>query len=786
MPVMKIRRRFVLGWVFLFAVALSSLIGTGRSFAAAENALGSAQNGFHLASNNLLADNPTPAPGTGSSNTNTPANNNANNATNNNNNGGSSNTNANGSNNNNSQDDPQLTACEDNSGGLLGPALCAVIQGVDSMVNWLYTAAIDHLQFSLFKPATTTDPNSGESIGGLNQDAYKNVKGSWQVVARLSTTLLVVVFLVMIIAQATSNLLEPYTVKRLLWRIVVAFILINISWYLVTAVLEIANIIGGGIRDILLSPISGQDAAAIVTPGRNGGNVLLDAVLLHGVASAATVGVLAIFAVKSGGLVGMIKFAFYLIMPIFITMAITLIIGFAVIILRQGLLILLAITAPFAVLLWVSEGTRKYYDKWKDLFVTLLLFFPAFQAVIAIGALVAYAVSATGSKGGATAFTFLVAIVCYFAPFFMVFKILEFLGGVPHAAASFLRGNAATQGLKQKYGGYFQGKRERSAFGLRRAELKKEREHREIENSAEYLGRPGSTLGRSGLTRGGARDVAKFQRKLRNFSMQQQQEALSDYSVDFTQAWAKHGGNVQAALQELQDRGVIGAAPNDAMRQAALGTYTALEQQGIHATDSSVQRAVGNIAAQQGNLWRAYDDGQGTTHEGYGQFYQNSAGAAGTPENAEAGSIAQAWNIQARSAGQAELNRLKSLGDSGVSNLPNELRSMRQAITAAAQTARGTGAAPSPLQQRQVEYYDQGGNRQTYQLPDFGPTVNHYMGLLADAERKGVAGLGEDRMRHVAAARAQLRQELNQIDASGGYARDFDSAIHEMSIRNLH
>jgi hypothetical protein len=280
-------------------------------------------------------------------------------------------------------EDTSVRLCE-NQGGVFGWIMCPIINGFDSAINALYQFAINRLQFSLFAPITGT----GAGVSGLSQESYDNVRKSWQAVTGIPTVLLFRVSMIMIFGTDPCNLIDAYTAKRLLPRIVIAFILINLSWYIVTFAIEIGNIIGGGIRDILLAPFGQRGAVAIITPdlGVAGDLTILGSVI---------VGIVALFKIPQIGL-----YLAYLLVPILFSMLIAIAVGLAIIILRQGILILLAVFSPVAFALWVLPGTMRYFDQWRDLLVSMILFYPIFQAVIAIGALLAIVTSSTVDSGG--------------------------------------------------------------------------------------------------------------------------------------------------------------------------------------------------------------------------------------------------------------------------------------------------------------------------------------------------------------------------------------------------
>ncbi|HSX27996.1 MAG TPA: hypothetical protein VLF60_00925 [Candidatus Saccharimonadales bacterium] len=266
--------------------------------------------------------------------------------------------------------------CKDSS-GFLGWVFCPLLDIANSAINGIYGFVLARMDFSLFAPAASGDAG----ISGLDQASYDKVHGSWVFVSRLADVLLAVLFIGMVIGQSLSqsNLFSAYTVKRMLPRIVIAFVLINISWYLVTFAIEIGNIVGGGAHDIILAPFSGSQAAKFVAP-----NNITSNIVGAGILGSLLPAVWLLFKIPQIG-----TYILYLLFPIFVTVATALVVGMAFIILRQGILILCAVFAPVAIVLWILPGTEKYFHQWRELLTSMILFYPVFQAVVAIGALLA-------------------------------------------------------------------------------------------------------------------------------------------------------------------------------------------------------------------------------------------------------------------------------------------------------------------------------------------------------------------------------------------------------------
>jgi hypothetical protein len=623
------------------------------------------------------------------------------------------------------KDDPDITACENNSGGLLGPALCAVIQGLDSGLNALYGLAIDYLQFGLYRPS-----DSGQ--GGLRPAQYASVKGSWQIVARLSSSLLVVLFLIMIIAQATSNLIEPYVVKQLLWRIVLAFILINLSWFIFSAILEIFNIIAAGLRGIILSPIDNENMVAIATPGLTHNN-LLDGILLGGGAAAAGATLLAMFGGKLGGFKGVISWVFYLLAPIVVGAFITLMIGFAIIVLRQGLIIFLAITSPFAVLLWVSPGTQKQFNQWKDLAWVCFVFYPAFQAFIAIGALLAYLLSATNKDASNGSWiTFFICFVCLLGPYLWILKLIQFLGGALHLVANALNSHGAVQGIRGGSSEWLKNRRNSTSTGIALATNKAARQEMRTEKNAEQVDRKRfgqGVMGIPGIGRSATSVNARAGQVRRAYTAEADQKRIAHLNNPHVQELLSHHGDTGAAVQSLIDQGFEKIDPNenydDEIKRITGGvaqTRGALDQMGTNWShpSASMLTAAGNIGASTGQLTEGF--AQANEKGTFVQAYSGGDGVAA----AEAKGMAQQWGLQARGQGQYShdekaIEKLDDLGKVSASNFDATMERFGQRFQSAGRTQTTVQTTGGPVT------YDDFNDANTRRLLD----------LVVDAKAKG-------------------------------------------------
>jgi len=229
---------------------------------------------------------------------------------------------------------------------------------------------------------------------------------AWSSIRDIAYGLLVVFALIMVIAQALSfEIFDAYTVKKVLPRMLVAAIGIALSWQFIQFMAWATNALGNGITSLLSSPFNG-----IIISGTH---TMADAL-------AAMTG-LAILN-PALGLIGPIAF-----LVILILMFIPLFLSVIVMVLRQILVVFLAIFAPLAMVCFILPATQSVWKMWWKNFSKALLMFPMIAGALEIGKIFA-ATSVSVPNPGLS--NFLIALIAYFGPYFLIPKMFKWSGGV--------------------------------------------------------------------------------------------------------------------------------------------------------------------------------------------------------------------------------------------------------------------------------------------------------------------------------------------------------------------
>lgn len=213
---------------------------------------------------------------------------------------------------------------------------------------------------------------------------------------------------------------DAYNIKKVLPRLVVAVILIQLSWFIFTALIRLTAVVAYGLEGLMYAPFGGRDQIAfseiLSNSNVNGGSGLFLAAV--GVAGFAALYLGVAFSLALTALIGLF-------------------VGFLTLLVRQVVLITLLVLSPLALVAWILPGTQKFWKLWWESFSKLLLMFPMIVVLVAGGRIVAY-ISAqvsgvdTNNLYGSTQIgdiAFLAIItIGYFGPFFLIPKTFQLAG----------------------------------------------------------------------------------------------------------------------------------------------------------------------------------------------------------------------------------------------------------------------------------------------------------------------------------------------------------------------
>lgn len=273
----------------------------------------------------------------------------------------------------------------------LGWIVCWVSKFIGSLVDGLFIV----LEKLLTVPSL--DPN---------QDGGKELYKIWGMFRTIANVVFVIILLAVIISQVTNQGINNYGVKRIIPRIVVGVVLINASFIICGLIVDLSNIAGVAIKDVLTS------VAIPVKPDFSTWSTII-----------------------SLGLVGAAGVSVYLsvfsIAPVIVAGLVALLMTVAILVVRQALLIALVIIAPVAFALNILPSTQKWFSRWWSSFIILAMVFPAIAFIFGATQVAAGVISASAPPGAFMTILFgSFALGVQSIPFFVTPLLMKVGGGL--------------------------------------------------------------------------------------------------------------------------------------------------------------------------------------------------------------------------------------------------------------------------------------------------------------------------------------------------------------------
>ena len=308
----------------------------------------------------------------------------------------------------------------------IGWFICPVSNWLADGIDFMYSALQEFLKT---KPLETTNQNSGIYL-------------AWVIMRNISNVAFIVAFLVIIYSQLTSVGISNYGVKKMIPRLVIAAVLVNLSFTICAILLDLSNIAGYAFQDAFMGIKN-----TISTVGENTSTWTWSEVI----STALSNGALAI------GAIAFTTELLPMLVPAATLAGLTLLLILLIMAARQALIIILIIISPLAFVCYLLPGTEKWFKKWRDSFLTMLVFFPAFSVVFGGAQLAGILIiqNATGPNG---AIMHVLGMLVQIIPLAITPLIMKFSGGVLGKFAGFV--NDKNKGWYDRTKNWSKGRRE--------------------------------------------------------------------------------------------------------------------------------------------------------------------------------------------------------------------------------------------------------------------------------------------------------------------------------------
>ena len=378
----------------------------------------------------------------------------------------------NGNNNQNAENaeetEETVNTCYDESGSL-GWLVCPTTGFLARVTDGLYNVIKDML---VVKPLTTDSDSPFHQI--------------WSVFRDFTNIVFVAFFLIIIYSQLTGLGISNYGIKKLLPKIIVSAILINLSYIICAALVDVSNIAGSSLKEVFTSVEENVTATGIIASVAEGTTVDFTGIAA-GLIGGAFLGGLAIS--TSGGLGAL----FISLIPVLIGAVVAVAIAYVTIAARQAFVYLLIMVSPLAFVCNLLPNTEKWFTQWKKSLSQMLFFYPMFAVLFGACSLVGWTIIAAAEDATLLVLGIAVKVI----PLVAAWPLLKMSGTLPGQVSSTLTKFAArpmgalrtrtAEEAALRRAKYLGGKPRNWQYGRAHAQLSADKKVRRLSDTQKYL-----------------------------------------------------------------------------------------------------------------------------------------------------------------------------------------------------------------------------------------------------------------------------------------------------------
>lgn len=364
-----------------------------------------------------------------------------------------------------SEDQTETQCAVDGIGWIVCPVLLFFAKATDGI-------------YGLVEGFLKVQPLSMDITGGNQPPQYV----LWANLRNFANIAFIMAFLVIIFSQVTGKGFNNYNVKKLLPRLIVAAVLMNASYIICAVAVDISNIVGANLKDLIEGANKGSAPGMLAQDDGKVATGLAAAGVTTGLVMTALAGKAAIALVSPQLMVyALVGFVLPMLLAGFLAIITVLVILAA----RQAIIILLVAISPLAFVAFLLPNTMKWYEKWQKLFIAMLVMYPMVALIFAASKVASEIVVATSDGWMEKFFGVGIAMI----PLFIVPVLLKSGGGVLDRFGLWSKGMAKRSPLSKWGKSRFGEEWKRPGSNMRKFEFGKG-----IEDGSVYSGKIGRRI----------------------------------------------------------------------------------------------------------------------------------------------------------------------------------------------------------------------------------------------------------------------------------------------------
>ena len=312
--------------------------------------------------------------------------------------------------------------------GAMGWLLCPAIMSLEGLMDQVYSFVEEHFlkirSDSIFNGA------------GSGQFRTNGVHEAWSKLQAIANIVFIIFFIIVLFSQITGVGISNYGIKKMLPKLIVTAVLINLSYIICAVLVDLSNVLGVGLRGLLESGLGiqaaqGAGAGATVSGFLVAGSITLTTIIIA-------------VCINPGLVVTLLLFLG--------SAAIAVLFLWLILVVREVVVILGIVLSPVAFACSALPNTESLFKKWMKIMQAMLLLYPLCSLVVGGGQFAGRILASVGQSNAELGWTFnLAAMVAQVVPFFFIPSLLKgTLAGLGTLGAKLAQGqrtlNANTMG----------------------------------------------------------------------------------------------------------------------------------------------------------------------------------------------------------------------------------------------------------------------------------------------------------------------------------------------------
>lgn len=305
--------------------------------------------------------------------------------------------------------------------GAMGWLLCPAIMSLEGLMDQVYSFIEEH-----FLKIRSDSIFNGTGSG---QFRTNGVHEAWSKLQAIANIIFIIFFIVVLFSQITGVGISNYGIKKMLPKLIVTAVLINLSYIICAVLVDLSNVLGVGLRGLLESGLGiqaaqGAGAGATVSGFLVAGSITLTSIIIA-------------VCINPGLVVTLLLFLG--------SAAIAVLFLWLVLVVREVVVILGIVLSPVAFACSALPNTESLFKKWIKIMQAMLLLYPLCSLVVGGGQFAGRILASVGQSNAELGWTFnLAAMVAQVVPFFFIPSLLKgTLAGLGTLGAKLAQGQRA-------------------------------------------------------------------------------------------------------------------------------------------------------------------------------------------------------------------------------------------------------------------------------------------------------------------------------------------------------